>query len=614
MKQDKRKIKRWLASVLIIFALLIAYRFTKDKVKEIKETIYTHVAEVAYNGYNDPVLTTWLVESGYCSTDADYQSYTGSWIELVDENGAKVPLERHVLELYAKDTDQGGHFLDMVASVPYDGILTQKWTYIDPKTNLEKYYYVDDLLNYAEIGDGSQSSSVYRQKGGYIEIEERYRRNLPIMITGTRNGIVVTIHELSIDVGQIIADAGGDGSSVEPLRIVFPHKDSEGVEFVYKDPFFQKYDGPYLPLELMGVSGLPHYSLKDVSLFKDGDFVQFGSQEKDNKCGEACSLLQEQPYLKPTEGRLKVENGLFTYAIRCSLSIDSHFNDDKDIDFLGCMLSAVYVSHPLRIAMVKLFWVYLVIAVITIVIFLLYSQVEKRMSDMYERYERSRLAMTRYAAHELKTPLAVARSYAVALAENVEDKEQRDAWAKDMVSQVDSVNVLIEDLLELSRLETNAKQVLPEVIDLTSLTGALLNQIKPLTENLTVTVNAPEGESLVSADLGLMRTVLMNFLSNAARYGESYITVAITKEKNRIRWSVSNDGPAIPESERSRVWDAFFTVDESRSKAKGGTGLGLAITKQILDLHKAKYGCTGDDRETVFFFEMPAAVEEEAAE
>ena len=106
----------------------------------------------------------------------------------------------------------------------------------------------------------------------------------------------------------------------------------------------------------------------------------------------------------------------------------------------------------------------------------------------------------------------------------------------------------------------------------------------------------------------------MNFLSNAARYGESYITVAITREKSRIRWSVSNDGPAIPESERSRVWDAFFTVDESRSKAKGGTGLGLAITKQILDLHKAKYGCTGDDRETVFFFEMPAAVEEEAAE
>ena len=174
MKQDKRKIKRWLASVLIIFALLIAYRFTKDKVKEIKETIYTHVAEVAYSGYNDPVLTTWLVESGYCSTDADYQSYTGSWIELVDENGAKVPLERHVLELYAKDTDQGGHFLNMVASVPYDGILTQKWTYIDPKTNLEKYYYVDDLLNYAEIGDGSQSSSVYRQRRVY-----RNRRTIP---------------------------------------------------------------------------------------------------------------------------------------------------------------------------------------------------------------------------------------------------------------------------------------------------------------------------------------------------------------------------------------------------------------------------------------------------
>ena len=108
-----------------------------------------------------------------------------------------------------------------------------------------------------------------------------------------------------------------------------------------------------------------------------------------------------------------------------------------------------------------------------------------------------------------------------------------------------------------------------------------------------------------------------NFLTNAARYSQSYISVTIAREKNHIRWSVKNDGTAIPEEDRNRVWDAFYTVDESRSKRKGGTGLGLAITKQILDLHKAKYGCTGNATETEFFFEMPEVVEaseEETAE
>ena len=120
-----------------------------------------------------------------------------------------------------------------------------------------------------------------------------------------------------------------------------------------------------------------------------------------------------------------------------------------------------------------------------------------------------------------------------------------------------------------------------------------------------------------SADLSMIRTVLMNFLTNAARYSQSYISVTIAREKNHIRWSVKNDGTAIPEEDRNRVWDAFYTVDESRSKRKGGTGLGLAITKQILDLHKAKTGCTGNATETEFFFEMPEVVEvaeEETAE
>ncbi len=239
-------------------------------------------------------------------------------------------------------------------------------------------------------------------------------------------------------------------------------------------------------------------------------------------------------------------NGLFTLKMQYNWTDEVEFDAEKRKEVQGDTFAVLFVAHPFRLAVENLVSIYVIIALILAVALAFFLIRINRLQKMQEKYERSRLAMTRYTAHELKTPLAVARNYAVALAGEQDDPETRTTRANAMIKQINLVNTLVEDLLELSRLESDAKTPVPENIDLTSLTGALLAQIESLAGSRQVTVDAPEGECLISADLSMIRTVLMNFLTNAARYSQSYISVTIAREKNHIRWSVKNDGDRHP--------------------------------------------------------------------
>lgn len=268
-----------------------------------------------------------------------------------------------------------------------------------------------------------------------------------------------------------------------------------------------------------------------------------------------------------------------------------------------------YVVHPFASAVHKFRFVFLAIAAvwgaIVSVIILLVRSLRRRQ----EYYEKSRLSMTRAVAHELKTPLAVTKNYI----ENWSDldEEQRTLSQQDMSSQIDYVNSLVGDMLDLSRFEAKAKKMNPEPVNLAELNEFVMKKLEAISEGKEFTVNLPSDPEVltVQADLSMMRTVLTNLLTNAIRYGDKKISIDISKKKDTVRYQVTNDGAPIPADKLPLVWDSFYCADESRAKTPDDrtgkrTGLGLAITKQILELHKAKYGCESGEDGTTFWFDI----------
>lgn len=296
---------------------------------------------------------------------------------------------------------------------------------------------------------------------------------------------------------------------------------------------------------------------------------------------------------------------------------ENYFGNGGD-DFPSLLLA--YTFRPIREARENLLGVYICLALFLVVSILIVMVLVHSLRKNQERYERNRLAMTRAVAHELKTPLAVTKSYV----ENWSDidESRREEYQKDMSEQIDYVNGLVGDLLELSRMEMKAKELNREPVNLGELNDMVLGKLSALTADREVTVNKPDDtESLtVQADLGMMRTVLMNLITNAIRYGEKKIVIDISKKRDAVRYQITNDGTPIPADQLDLIWDAFYMVDPSRANRKfsgadsksdkdsgavrEGTGLGLAITRQILELHGAKYGCTSDAKGTVVYFEL----------
>ena len=287
---------------------------------------------------------------------------------------------------------------------------------------------------------------------------------------------------------------------------------------------------------------------------------------------------------------------------------EMYFDDEGKLPYYV----VCFVTHPFRHAVKDLGRTFLGIGAIwltvIVVLFLLITYIRRKQ----EGYEKSRVAMTRAVAHELKTPLAVTKSYVDNWAD-IDDKT-REKYSAEMTEQIDYVNKLVGDLLELSRMEAKAKKLNREEVNLAELNDVVLRQLSSLLKGKEVNVTtSPSPEDLVvNADLGMIRTVIANLVNNAIRHGDKKIDIDISGKKYAVRYQIKNDGTPIPADKIDLVWDAFYTADEARTKggdtagaaSGGGTGLGLAITKQILVLHGAKYGCSSDETGTTFHFTL----------
>jgi two-component system phosphate regulon sensor histidine kinase PhoR len=212
------------------------------------------------------------------------------------------------------------------------------------------------------------------------------------------------------------------------------------------------------------------------------------------------------------------------------------------------------------------------------------------------------------ASHELRTPLTVIVGFLeIALADPGLDEKTRTAHLTLMTEQAGRMQRLIEDMLTLSRLESDEYPLKRERVDIPALVEQVANDARALSggrHEITVVIDGPD----VMGNLDELRSAFGNLASNAVRYTPSggRIDLRWLRGPNDLRFEVADNGIGIDEQHIARLTERFYRVDKSRSRETQGTGLGLAIVKHVLIRHGGKLAIRSQPgRGSVFTASLP---------
>ena len=193
-------------------------------------------------------------------------------------------------------------------------------------------------------------------------------------------------------------------------------------------------------------------------------------------------------------------------------------------------------------------------------------------------------------SHELRTPLTTVKTYTETLLDGaIDDTEVSGEFLKVIYSEAERMTLLVQDLLELSRLDNQQLKLSLEILDLNTLITQSLMQNSVLAKKKEQNiVFAPfSGVCFIEADAGRINQVLTNIVGNSVKYSAPGSTIEIKLEDagKYIRLYVKDNGMGIPREDLRRIFERFYRVDKARSRDMGGTGLGLAIAKEIMEAH-----------------------------
>lgn len=257
-------------------------------------------------------------------------------------------------------------------------------------------------------------------------------------------------------------------------------------------------------------------------------------------------------------------------------------------------------------------------------IFVYVTKKQKEIDEL-KKLELFRREFLADVSHEFKTPIFAAQGFIHTLLDGAMDDENvRERFLIKAARNLDSLDVLVKDLLVLSQMETGDIKMNMADVDIRLLTINIFGRLEniALDRNISLKVKPDDlAEVWVKADLDRMEQVLLNLIENAIKYGNEggKVIVHFNEGKKYVEVSVRDNGPGIPQEHLNRIFERFYRVDKSRSKERGGTGLGLAIVKHIINAHDTKIAVMSKpDKGTTFSFKLEKAriekVSEEIAE
>jgi signal transduction histidine kinase len=201
--------------------------------------------------------------------------------------------------------------------------------------------------------------------------------------------------------------------------------------------------------------------------------------------------------------------------------------------------------------------------------------------------ERARRALVAAVSHDLRTPITALRLLADAVEDGIVDERTSRHYAARMSLHVQALGALIDDLFELSRLESGELRWSMQQVALDELVDDAVEAMRPAAEASSVAVRAvlEADNPLATADAARLQRVLFNLIQNAIRHTppDGTVTVRTTRRADDVEIEISDTGAGIPEGERERVFEPFHRLDPARTD--GGAGLGLAISRAIVEAH-----------------------------
>ncbi|MFT7486117.1 MAG: two-component system phosphate regulon sensor histidine kinase PhoR [Candidatus Paceibacteria bacterium] len=196
-------------------------------------------------------------------------------------------------------------------------------------------------------------------------------------------------------------------------------------------------------------------------------------------------------------------------------------------------------------------------------------------------------------SHELKTPLTAMRGYVEAVLEDDSmEPERRISFLTKAQRNTERLSAIVTDLLSLSRLESEEREMVFESRDVGELFGEAQAEVLDFAEShcIRIELQSPTPPIQVEVDTPMLVLALSNLISNAVRYSPNGAVVWLSARcaANEVRLEVKDHGPGIPPQDLDRIFERFYRVDKARSRNLGGTGLGLSIVNHAIHAHEGR--------------------------
>ena len=210
-------------------------------------------------------------------------------------------------------------------------------------------------------------------------------------------------------------------------------------------------------------------------------------------------------------------------------------------------------------------------------------------------------------SHDLKTPLTLIKANAEMVKDlTYNNEEKRNKNLDVIISEVDRLNLLVQDILDVSSYQSNTINLNIETFNLTDLMNSVISKYHILVDKEGYNINLRiDSDYLVKADIKRIEQVIYNLINNAINYtgDDKVVDIYVKNSKKTVLIEVVDTGKGIDSENLKHIWDKYYKIDKQYHRVTHGTGLGLSIVKNILELHHFKYGVESKkSKGTKFYF------------
>ena len=229
-----------------------------------------------------------------------------------------------------------------------------------------------------------------------------------------------------------------------------------------------------------------------------------------------------------------------------------------------------------------------------------------KMSEELSKTENLRREFLANVSHDLKTPLTLIKANAEMVRDlNYNNKEKREKSLNTVTSEVDRLNLLVEDILDLSKIQSNAGDLDLEEFNISEIIRTIVERFNVLCERDGYSIECDLFDFNITADKKKIEQVIYNLITNAINYtgDDRKVFIKMKDDNNKVKVEIIDTGNGINDEDLEHIWDKYYKADKKYKRVTYGTGLGLSIVKNILNLHKFEYGVESKKNEgTTFYF------------